>query len=200
MDIVIATRNMDKFKELCKLFGRLDGIRFKSLKEFPGAPYVTEDGKSLEENATKKALVAARFTRCITLADDSGLEVARLNGAPGVFSSRFARQNATYEDNNKKLLQLLKGVPLNSRLAAFRCVISIADKNGIISSVEGICKGRILLEERGSQGFGYDPLFIPLRHTKTFAQMKPYEKNKLSHRAKAAKKAKRIILDLVRGL
>lgn len=197
MDIVIATKNADKFKEFVNILGRFDGVCLKALKEFPNAPDVAEDGKGFEENAAKKAFAAARFTKCIALADDSGLEVKYLNGAPGIFSSRFTRKGATYKYNNKKLLRLLKGIPQHKRLATFRCAIAVADTHRVISVVQGICKGRIAFEERGSQGFGYDPVFIPLRSKKTFAEMNANEKDKISHRAQAIKKAKRIILDLI---
>lgn len=196
MQILIATQNMNKFKEIVDILGRIDGAQFISLKNFPDAPAVLEDGKTLADNACKKALIAARVTKCLTLADDSGLEVKYLGGAPGVYSSRFAGKNATYKDNNIKLLGLLKDAPLNMRQAIFRCVIALADNKGIIAVREGLCLGRIAIHERGRAGFGYDPVFIPSGYKKTFAEMGQDIKNRISHRAKALEKIKKAILNM----
>ncbi|RLE08699.1 non-canonical purine NTP pyrophosphatase [Candidatus Aerophobetes bacterium] len=189
MEVVLATKNLDKIEEIKEILKDL-GIKILTFKDFPDFPIVKEDKDTLEGNALKKARAIARFTGKVALADDSGLEVEALGGAPGVFSSRFAGEDATYEDNNRKLLSLLKGISLKKRRATFRCVIAISDPKGSEKIVEGVCRGKIIEENRGDNGFGYDPLFQPEGFTKTFAQMSPREKNQISHRAKALKKAK----------
>jgi len=195
MELVVATRNKDKVREIKELLSDLK-VRVLTYEDFPNFPSVVEDGKSLKENALKKARAIAKFTGKLTLADDSGLEVEALGAAPGVFSSRFAGENATYEDNNQKLLSLLKGVPPEKRGAAFRCVIAIIDPEGREVVVEGVCRGRITEKPRGKGGFGYDPVFEPEGSERTFAQMSLEEKNRISHRAKALKKAKEVLRKL----
>jgi len=192
MEVVLATKNLDKIKEIKEILKDLK-IKVFTLKDFPNFPLVEEDKDTLEGNALKKARTIAKFTGKIALADDSGLEVEALKGAPGVFSSRFAGEDATYEDNNRKLLSLLKGIPPERREAAFRCVIAISDPQGNEKVVEGICKGKITEGNKGDNGFGYDPIFQPEGLTKTFAQMSPEEKNQISHRAKALKKVKEVL-------
>jgi XTP/dITP diphosphohydrolase len=127
------------------------------------------------------------------VADDSGLEVEYLNGNPGVYSARFSGKGATYKSNNEKLLMFLKGVPFVKRKACFKCVIAVADKGKVVGTAEGVCNGKICLEPKGENGFGYDPVFIPDGYKKTFAEMEPAWKNKISHRSKALTKAKKII-------
>ncbi|MCD6082877.1 XTP/dITP diphosphatase [Candidatus Aerophobetes bacterium] len=195
MELVVATRNKDKVREIKELLSDLK-VRILTHEDFPNFPSVVEDGKSLKENALKKARAIAKFTGKLALADDSGLEVEALGGAPGVFSSRFAGENATYEDNNQKLLSLLKGVPPEKRGAVFRCVIAIIDPEGREVVVEGVCRGRITEKPKGKEGFGYDPVFEPEGSERTFAQMSLEEKNRISHRAKALKKAKEALRKL----
>ncbi len=192
MEVVLATRNVDKIDEIKDI---LKDVRLKILtfKDFPNFPYVKEVGSTLKENALLKARSISRFTKKITLADDSGLEVKALKGAPGVFSSRFAGPGAKYEDNNRKLFFSLRGVPDEKRGALFRCVVVLIDPQGKEEVVEGICKGKIISEMRGEAGFGYDPLFQPEGFDKTFAELSPKEKNQISHRAKALFKAKMIL-------
>ncbi|MCK4533825.1 XTP/dITP diphosphatase [bacterium] len=199
MDIVLATRNKDKIKEIKKILRGLS-VNILTLDEFPAAPQVEEDGNTLEENATKKALEIAIFTKKIALADDSGLEVEALNGKPGVYSARFAGEEATYEDNNKKLLQLLKHTPPEKRKAQFKCVIAIVKPIHINNNLEeeirlakGICSGFITQECKGKAGFGYDPIFFVPEYGRTFAEMDIEEKNKISHRAKALQSAKKML-------
>ncbi len=192
IDIVLATRNQNKIREIKNVFKDLK-IKFLSLKEFPDSPYVEEDGMTLEENAIKKASQIAKFTGKIALSDDSGLEVEALSGKPGVYSSRFAGEDATYEDNNKKLLALMEGIPHKKRKAQFKCVIAIAKPTGETQTVEGAIKGIIANECRGKNGFGYDPVFLIPEHGKTFAEITLEEKNKISHRAKALQKAKKML-------
>lgn len=197
MEIVLATNNFDKVKEIKRI---LHGLKIKilTLKDFPGLPEVREDGKTLRENAVKKAVQIARRTGKIALADDSGLEVKALGGKPGVHSSRFAGPGCTYNDNNRKLLRLMRGVPLPKRNARFVCMIAIAMSDGKARTVTGICKGKITPEIRGKQGFGYDPVFIPAGFKKTFAEMGLRIKNKISHRAEALIKARKILVPMLR--
>ena len=129
----------------------------------------------------------------MALADDSGLEVEVLGGRPGVYSARFAGKNAAYEANNRKLLRLLKGLPKPKSKARFVCVIAIADKNKLVGLVRGECVGRITFEPKGKNGFGYDPIFFSPKHSRTFAQLSSKEKNSVSHRGRALKKAKVLI-------
>jgi len=193
MDLVVATRNKDKLREIKAL---IKGLRVKvfCLDSFKGVPEVIEDGKTLEDNAIKKAVQVSKFLKRFAVADDSGLEVDYLDGDPGVYSARFSGKRATYKSNNEKLLRLLKGTPLYKRKAFFRCVIAVADKGKIIGVAEGRCRGKIGFESKGDNGFGYDPVFMPDGYKETFAEMAAVGKNKISHRSKALAKAKKIIL------
>ncbi len=198
MEVVVATRNKDKFKEISKIL-KNSRIKTISLDCYPGAPLVKEDGKSFCLNASKKALKIAGFTKRLTVADDSGLEVAALAGKPGLYSARFAGQKATYEMNNKKLLKCLESIPLKKRKARFICCVAIADAKGIVDVVEGVYRGYIGTQAKGKNGFGYDPLFVCPRFKRTYAQISPLLKNKISHRAKAFTKAKKVILKYIKG-
>jgi len=190
--LVIATKNKDKVREIKTLLKGLP-IKVIPITTFKDAPNVIEDGKTLEENAIKKAKEISAFTNGLALADDSGLEVESLDNRPGVYSSRFAGEGATYKDNNLKLLRLMEGLPLSKRKALFRCIIAIADKGKIIGVAEGRCRGKIAFRLQGKAGFGYDPVFIPSGYKTTFAQLGLKIKNKISHRSKALLKAKDII-------
>ncbi len=192
MELVLATRNLDKIREIKHILRETE-VTFLTLRDFLDFPHIRETGVTLEENALIKARGICRFTGKFTLADDSGLEVKALCGIPGVFSSRFAGPQVTYEDNNEKLLSLLRGVPEERRGARFRCLIALIDPWGREKVVEGVCPGRILSQSLGSNGFGYDPLFQPLGFNNTFAQMDIKEKNQISHRFQALKKARSII-------
>lgn len=191
MEVVIATRNLNKIKEIKEILKNLK-IKIFTFHDFPKFPEIKE-GNNLKENALLKARTIAKITGKVALADDSGLEVTALKGAPGAFSSRFAGEDASYEDNNRKLLFLLRGVRQEKRDAVFRCVIAITDLQGREEVVEGICEGKITANLRGPQVFGYDPIFQPRGFKRTFAQMSLKEKNQISHRAKALKKAKFIL-------
>lgn len=184
--IVLATRNLDKVQEIQKIFKYTD-IQLVSLDEFPNAGDVVEDGTTLEANALRKAREVHQWTGLPSVADDTGLEVDALNGAPGVYSSRFAGENATYQDNNAKLLQDLSNIPEEERTARFRTVVAFIDSK-IEHCVEGVCQGRILTKRVGEQGFGYDPIFFIPEKNKTFAQMTTDEKNEISHRGIAFRK------------
>lgn len=184
--MVIATRNRDKVREIRYII-KDEKWELLSLWDFPTMAEVIEDGKTLLENALKKSRASFVWTGIPSLADDTGLEVDRLNGAPGVRSSRFAGEKVSYHQNNEKLLRLLKGVPLEERTARFRCAVAFIDKKGE-QWVEDTCEGIILSEYRGDGGFGYDPLFYIPAIGKTFAEMSPEEKNAISHRGKAFRK------------
>jgi non-canonical purine NTP pyrophosphatase (RdgB/HAM1 family) len=207
MVLLLATRNAHKVQ---------------TLNDFPGAPKIVEDEKTFAGNATKKAVKLAEWifknSRFKTqnlklnfvLADDSGLEVDILNGAPGIFSARFAapdqNENSADADNNAKLLRLLEKIPTEKRTARFRCVIALAEiapekiENASpvcfapelesVKLFDGVCAGKIISEPRGQNGFGYDPLFVPAGFEKTFAELGDDVKNKISHRAKAVEKLK----------
>ena len=181
--LVIATRNADKVREIWDIL-KMGGWELLSLLDFPTVAEIEEDGRTLLENALKKARTCFRETGIASLADDTGLEVDSLGGAPGVFASRFAGENVSYADNNRKLLDLLKDVPEEKRTARFRCVVALVDGGGE-RWVEGVCEGIVLRECRGEEGFGYDPVFYVPAEGKTFAEMHPNEKNRISHRGKA---------------
>jgi XTP/dITP diphosphohydrolase len=188
MQLLVATRNRHKLKEIGAILADLS-YDIVSSADIKGLPDVVEDAATVRDNAVKKAVETARMAKMLTLADDTGLEVDALNGEPGVYSARFARDGATSHENNKKLLDRLQGVPVDKRSARFRCVVAVADENGLVDAVEGICNGMIIEAERGGGGFGYDPLFIPDGQVKTFAELSPDVKNRISHRAKAIQKA-----------
>ncbi|MGI6566244.1 MAG: XTP/dITP diphosphatase [Limnochordia bacterium] len=198
--IVIASRNEHKIEEIRRLLAGLD-VDVLSLKDYPDAPEVDEDGAAFQDNALKKARVIARFTGLTALADDSGLEVDSLGGQPGVRSARFAGETASDAENNRKLLRCLAEVPSEERQAQFRCVIALVSRTGAESLVEGTCQGVIIEEERGSGGFGYDPLFLLPHLGKTFAELSMEEKNELSHRGKALQQVLPIVQEwLEQGL
>lgn len=191
-DIVLATRNRNKVRELKSMLSKSSselGLNVVSLADFDDISPIIEDGESFSENAAKKALVVARATGKIAVADDSGLEVDALAGRPGVLSARFAGEEASDKENNEKLLALLRDVPERRRQARFVCCAAIANPEGVIDVVEGSCKGTIAFTEKGSGGFGYDPLFLPIECHKTFAELSPDVKNRISHRARALEKA-----------
>ena len=223
--LLLATRNAHKAGEIRAILG--GGFRLLTLNDFPAAPKVVEDAETFAGNATKKATALARWLSSprrstldprplFVLADDSGLEVDALNGAPGVHSARFAAldrnadslsANTSDADNNARLLRLLKDVPLEKRTARFHCVMALIP--GLLEKVEpaspvcyadefemqterfdGVCEGRILFTPRGQNGFGYDPLFVPVGFEQTFAELGDKVKNKISHRTRALEKLK----------
>lgn len=196
--ILIATGNQGKFIEITNYFKDLTTeykIEFLNLKNFKNIPEVIEDGKTLEENAIKKALEIFRQTNIPTLADDTGLEVDFLNGEPGVYSARYAGENASFDDNILKLLNNLGNVPFEKRTAKFSTVIAFVLSEKEIILAKGICEGFILDKKIGNSGFGYDPIFFLKPLNKTFAEMTLDEKNQISHRALALKNIKEKILN-----
>ncbi|MBA7505472.1 dITP/XTP pyrophosphatase [subsurface metagenome] len=195
LEIVLATRNRDKVREIKKILNGINA-RLLSLDDFPGCPEVVEDGETLEANAKKKALVVSQYTKKLSLAEDTGLEVEALSGVPGIHSARFAGDNCTYEDNNRKLLKLMEKLSWGERRARFRCVAALARPEGGVVTCEGVCEGMIAFEMKGKSGFGYDPLFLLPEYGKTFAELGEEMKNKISHRARALGKMKEIINNL----
>jgi XTP/dITP diphosphohydrolase len=195
-EIVVATENPGKLREIKESLRGME-VQILSLTDLPPLPPVKEDGSTFRENALKKARTVAHHTGRLTIADDSGLEVDYLNGDPGVRSARFAGEDASDADNNRKLLQCLEGIPSSQREATFRCVIAVVDPQGKESWVEGVCRGLIGEKERGTLGFGYDPLFIIPDLDKTLAELPLEEKNRISHRGKALAALKRILTDFL---
>lgn len=186
LKVFLATGNKSKIIEMKDIIEKLNlNIKLVSINDGIVIPEVIEDGKTFEENSQKKAIEIAKFLNMITISDDSGLCVDALNGEPGIYSARFAGENATTEDNNKKLIESLKGI--SNRKAKFICVISLAKPNGEYFSFRGEVNGDILEEERGENGFGYDPFFYLSKYNKTFAEM-PEIKKEISHRAIALEK------------
>lgn len=183
-EFVLATRNRHKGEELASLLGDR-GSRIRTLAEFPGSPEVEEDGETCEANAIKKAVEIARATGMTAVADDTGLEVDALGGRPGVFAARYAGEQATYEDNCRKLLQELAGVPHERRTARFLTVAAVASPDGDVQTTRGVLEGLITEACRGERGFGYDPVFYVPELGKTLAELTPEEKNRVSHRARA---------------
>ncbi len=181
--IILATRNPHKVEEIAEILRALP-VRLHSLLDFPEIPEIAETGATFAENARLKAREVFRRTGWITLSDDSGLEVDALNGAPGVYSARYAGPEKHPTANNARLLAALKGVPPEQRTAQFRCAVVIAFPGGE-EVVEGIVRGKIADAPRGTGGFGYDPLFIPEGYTQTFAELGAEIKNRISHRARA---------------
>lgn len=186
-ELVIATGNRGKLAEIRDIL-RSEVHRIYSLADFPDLLPVVEDGASFRENAIKKARQIAEILNRPVLADDSGLEVAALNGEPGIFTARFAGEGATDAENNEKLLRSLSGVPVGERSALFRCVIALCIPGDEVRTFEGTLHGEIGFALRGSGGFGYDPLFQLPAYGVTLAELSPELKNSISHRAQAMEK------------
>lgn len=182
--LVIASRNDHKIVEMQQLLSPL-GIEVLSTKDFPNLEEVVEDRPTLQGNALKKARYVAAQTGLPALSDDTGLEVDALNGEPGVYSARYAGPSASYEDNVIKLLDALEGKV--NRKARFRTVVALVDGDEEFT-FEGICNGKIIEEQRGSEGFGYDPIFMPADYEHTFAELDSSTKNLISHRGRAVEK------------
>ncbi len=180
--IVLATRNRGKIKEFQEMLKDFP-VEIKNLNDFGPIPEVEEDGETFDDNAYKKALFAAKVLGLPAIADDSGLVVEALAGAPGVKSARYAGEKATDQDNINKLLKELEGQ--GNRKAAFECVLSIAVPSGPALTYEGRCEGEITLQPQGDAGFGYDPVFYYPEYGKTFAEISGNEKNRVSHRGRA---------------
>lgn len=194
MQIVLATNNEDKIREIKNLLDDLP-ITILSRDDFLEFPDIEETGTTLKENALLKATGIAEFCDLPALADDTGLEVDALDGAPGVYSSRFAGDNVSYSENYEKLIADLKDVPPEKRTARFRTVIAIDWHNGETETVEGVAEGLITSDVSGEQGFGYDPVFYHTGAKKRFSEMTVEEKNLVSHRGLALQKIRDIIIE-----
>ncbi len=194
MEIVLATKNRKKIEEIKKIC-ETTGTDFKiyTLDDFPGCGDVEEDGETFEANAVKKAVYISKSTGMTALADDSGLEVDALNGAPGVFSARYAGPSADDRANLEKLLQEMRDVPPGERGARFVCCIAMASGDEV-RTFFGYVEGVIGTEPRGENGFGYDPVFYPKGHDRSFAEMTESEKNALSHRGAALRELQKYLL------
>lgn len=191
--IVAASRNRHKIEEIEAITKKF-GMRIISRDEAGVPPVeIEEDGQTFEENSFKKAAEIMKLCGRITLADDSGLMVDYLNGAPGVYSARFAGEDGNDTKNNEKLLKLMEGVPADERTAKFVSVITMVYPDGTVLTARGECPGRILTAPAGDGGFGYDPLFVPDGYEKTFAQLTADEKNAISHRAVALVELERLL-------
>ena len=195
MEIIVATKNRGKVREIRKAL-KGAGLKIYSLTDFSDVPGIEEDGKSFTENALKKARFYSKHFGKLAIADDSGLEVDALGGLPGVYSARYSREGASDQENNKKLLSEMEGIPFSKRGARFRCVMAMVSHDGREAVVEGLCRGRIGTRGVGMKGFGYDPLFILPQYGRTMAQLTVEEKNRVSHRGKALKKLKKMLLGL----
>jgi XTP/dITP diphosphohydrolase len=180
--LLISTHNPDKVREFREILAPL-GITVHSMLDFPGSPETVEDRDTIHGNAIKKAIEGARYTGMLCLADDTGLFVAALDGAPGVYSARWAGEDCRYEDNRRKVLQQMQGK--DERSAYFETAMALADHQGLISVVSGKVKGKITESERGDSGFGYDSIFEVEGRNKTYAEMRDDEKNLISHRSLA---------------
>ena len=194
MEIVLATRNIKKIEEIKRITADLP-VSILSLGDYPRCPETVEDKETFEGNAIKKAVEVCACTGKPALADDSGLEVDALHGAPGVYSARFAGGSGSGNDvrNYEKLLSELKAIPDEKRGARFVCCMALAFPDGSVKTFFGYTEGCIIREPRGKTGFGYDPVFVPKDHKRTFAEMTGEEKDKLSHRGKALEKVANLL-------
>ena len=187
MNIVLATRNKKKVEEIKRIMKDMP-VTIYTLDDFPECPKVEEDGKTFEENAVKKARAVSKYTKMPALADDSGLEVYALDGAPGVFSARYAGEGADDRKdikNYEKLLKEMNSLPDDKRIGRFVCVIALAFPDSRVETFSGYAEGLIGKKPKGANGFGYDPVFYPKGHGRTFAEMSDKEKDLLSHRGVA---------------
>ena len=200
MDIILASRNKKKIRELKKIIE--DGIvsqeetavNILTPDDFPQCEEVEEDGDTFEANAIKKAVYISKTTGLTAIADDSGIVVDALDGAPGVYSARYAGEDSDDMANNRKLLEEMKNIPDEKRTARFACCIALS-KGDEVQTFMGYVEGKIGTENRGENGFGYDPLFFPEDHVRTFAEMSDEEKHSMSHRGRALAKLQEYLKD-----
>tara|TARA_B100000029_G_scaffold446542_1_gene467755 strand:+ start:392 stop:985 length:594 start_codon:yes stop_codon:yes gene_type:complete len=190
MEIILATHNLDKCKELQKAFSSYK-VKIHTLQDFPEIKEIIEDGNTLEENAFIKSRTVFNLTNIPTISDDTGLYVDALNGAPGIFSARYAGENCSYSDNVNKLISEMGNISNPHRSASFKTVVTYVSQD-LELVAEGSVKGIITREAKGNKGFGYDPVFYVPEHNKTFAEMDINEKKKYSHRAKAIFKLQKL--------
>jgi XTP/dITP diphosphohydrolase len=198
LTLALATRNPGKVRELRALLSGL-AVDLRTLEAFPQIPPLPETGDTFAANATSKALTVARLTGHVALADDSGLEIDALGGAPGVASATFLGPGATDAERNRWVLQRLRGLPDSRRTARYRAVVAVASPDGIVRTFEGTCEGRIARDPRGIEGFGYDPIFFVPAYRRTMAELTPELKNRVSHRAAALAAARAYLVTLAGG-
>jgi len=192
VEIVVATRNEGKLREIEAILAGYP-VRLLSLKDFPAVPEIPEDGATFAENAAQKARTVSRLTGRVAIADDSGLTVDALQGRPGVYSSRYAGENATDEDRYRRLLKEMETIPDGKRQGAFVCAAAVASPSGETEVVESQIPGSIAFQPQGRYGFGYDPVFFVAELGRTVAELEPELKNRISHRAGALEKLKQIL-------
>ena len=194
IDLLVATRNAHKTEEIQRILGPQFNVT--DLAAHPEIPHIAESGTTFQENAILKAVAVSKRMPGFVIADDSGLEVEALGGAPGIHSARYAGMNATDQEKTDKLLEELTrvGATKNARRARFRCVVALACKGNVLGAFEGIIEGQIADGPRGSHGFGYDPIFIPDGFQQTFGELAPAEKNQLSHRARALERLRTFLI------
>ena len=196
-ELIVASRNKGKVKEIKELLLGLP-YHVTSLLDYPQIPEIIEDGKTYRANALKKAREVALATGRMTMSDDSGIEVKALDNAPGIYSARFAGEGASEKARNRKLFKMLEGIPSHKRQARYRCVVALVNAKGQeLGVVQGTCSGFVTTKELGHNGFGFDPLFLLKRYNKTFGQLPPELKAKISHRARALKKFRALINGLL---
>ena len=186
-ELLVATKNKGKVHEIADILNPL-GITVLSLHDIAALPDIVEDGLTFRANAAKKAVMIAQARNVMVMGEDSGLEVDALDGRPGVFSARYSGENATDASNNELLLKELAAVPFEKRTARYHSAIALADGAGLVDVVEGRCEGLIATDPRGTNGFGYDPLFFVAAHQKTFGELPLSVKQTMSHRAEALRK------------
>ncbi|PYI71539.1 MAG: non-canonical purine NTP pyrophosphatase, RdgB/HAM1 family [Verrucomicrobia bacterium] len=194
IDLLVATRNAHKTEEIQRILGPQFNVT--DLAAHPEIPHIAESGTTFQENAILKAVAVSKRMPGFVIADDSGLEVEALGGAPGIHSARYAGMNATDQEKTDKLLEELTraGATKNAPRARFRCVLALAYKGNVLGAFEGIIEGQIADRPHGSHGFGYDPIFMPEGFQQTFGELAPAEKNQLSHRARALEKLRTFLI------
>lgn len=195
--LLLATTNQGKIEEL-RTYLRILPLQISSLRDLHLGMYFPETGLTFVENARDKCLFYSQHWKDLTLAEDSGLEIDHLDGAPGVFSSRFAGPKATDENNLRKVLSLLEGVPQEERMARFVSCMVLGRKGNIIKEIQEYARGFITTDKRGSSGFGYDPIFLYPPLNKTFAELSPAEKNAVSHRGRALTQMSSFLLEYLK--
>lgn len=198
IDIVIGSRNEGKIEEI-KAVLEIPFINWLTYHDFKEWPQLLETADNYQDNAIHKAKTLSSFFKIAALADDSGLEVDTLDGCPGPLSARFAGTVASDEENIEKLLKELNSVPRAQRTARFRCWMALADIKGMVLLSQGVCEGRIAMQPKGSYGFGYDPIFIPQGYNLTFAEIPTDEKNRISHRGKALRKMRGLLIKYLKS-
>ena len=197
--LVLATRNPGKAREIAAIYAHLH-VTWLTLADFPNLAATAETGATYADNAAAKARTASSATGLPALADDSGIEVDALGGAPGAHSARFLGSAATDAERNARIVELLGDAPLERRTARFRAAVAVALPSGSVHISEGTCEGRIAASPRGGGGFGYDPIFVPEGETRTMAEVPAEIKNRISHRARALRASEPHLVGLIRAL